>query len=184
MTPSTIRRYLHLGHALTSVALIVTGLLISFPDLRGSLVGGYGREILDWHLWVGWTFMALPPIALLLAARPILRDLQRRLGPPDPVYAWRKIHIVTTLVSSFLVGLTGVVLWVDWELSLAFVDAMLEIHIIITWILVFSIPLHVVLVWRKTVARLREMLGIDQIPGAGFPGDDDDFDPLQPGTEL
>ena len=179
MTPSTVRRSLHLGHALTSILLIATGLLISYPDLRGSLVGGYGREILDWHLWVGWVFMALPLLALAVAARPVLRDLRRRLGPPDPVFAWRKIHIVATLVLTFLVSLSGVVLWVDWKLPLALIDAMLEIHVITTWTLLFSIPVHVVLAWRKTVARVREMLGIDPVPGSGLSGDDDDFDPLQ-----
>jgi cytochrome b subunit of formate dehydrogenase len=183
MTPFTVRRSLHLIHALTTVLLIGTGLLISYPDLRGSLIGGYGREVLEWHVWVGWLFMGAPPLALALNARPLLRDLRRRLGPPDPVYAWRKIHIVTTLVLTFLVGASGVVLWLDLDLPLAFIDAMLEIHIVITWVLLVSIPIHVALAWRKTVARTREMLGIDPIPGSGFPGDDDDFDPLQPGAE-
>lgn len=181
MTPFTVRRYLHLFHSLTSIMLIATGLLISYPDIRGTLLGGYGREVLDWHLWSGWIFMGAPVLALALATRPILRDLRRRLGPPDPVYAWRKIHIVTTLILTFLVNATGVVLWLDFDIPLSFVDAMVEIHIIVTWILLFSIPLHVVLAWRKIVARTREMLGIDRVPGMDPVGDDDDFDPLQLG---
>ncbi len=186
MTPFTVRLLLHWTHALMSIALIVTGLLISYPDLRGSLIGGYGREILEWHLWAGWISMGAPALAMALSARPILRELRRRLGPPDPPYAWRKIHIVATLVLTFLVGASGVVLWLDFDIPLAVVDATLEVHIIVTWILIFGIPLHVVLSWRKTVSRTREMLGIDKVPGAGFPADgedddedDDEFDPLQ-----
>lgn len=182
VTPFTIRRYLHLLNALTTIALIFTGLLISYPDLRGSLIGGYGREILEWHIWAGWAFMAGPALALALGARALLSDIRRRLGPPDPVYAWPKVHTVGTVLLSLGVGASGIILWADLDLPIAFVDAMLQIHIIVTWILLITIPLHVVIAWRKAAQRLREMLGIDPVPG--FSDDDDDFDPMQPGAEL
>ena len=45
MNPGTLRRALHLLHAITALALVASGALIAFADLRASLVGGYGRVI-------------------------------------------------------------------------------------------------------------------------------------------
>ena len=78
MTPGAVRRALHAAHALTSVLLIATGLLLWDPDLRARFVGGYGREILEAHLWVGALLLGAPILAGLLAGRVLLRDLLRR----------------------------------------------------------------------------------------------------------
>ena len=63
MTPGAVRRALHAAHALTSVLLIATGLLLGYPDLRSALVGGYGRQILDGHLWIAWGFLGASVVA-------------------------------------------------------------------------------------------------------------------------
>jgi cytochrome b subunit of formate dehydrogenase len=159
MTPGAIRRALHGTHTLTCLLLIVTGLLVWDADLRARLVGGYGREILDLHVWIGWGFLAAPLLAALAAARPLLRDLARRLGPPDPPLVWRKVHIVGTLAMTFLLSVSGLLLWADLNLSLALLDASTEVHLATTWVLTASIPVHLVLARRKIVARVREMLG-------------------------
>ena len=93
---------LHAAHALTSLLLIATGLLLGYPDLRSALVGGYGRQILDGHLWIGWAYLGAPVVAGAVAGRPLLRDLARRLGPPDPPFVWRKLHIVASLAMTIL----------------------------------------------------------------------------------
>lgn len=160
MTPGPVRRALHATHTAASVLLIATGLLLSYPDLRGRLVGGYGREILDAHLWIGAALIAAPCVAGLLAGRLLLRDLVRRLGPPDPTFAWAKVHIVATLAMTSLLVATGLLLWLDFDLPTAVLDLATTSHVAATWLLVASIPLHVVLARRKIVARTREILGL------------------------
>jgi hypothetical protein len=125
MSLVAIRRALHHLYTLVTLLLIVTGLLLSEPDLRARLVGGYGREILDLHIWVGVGFVAIPVLALLAAARPLGRDLRRRLGPPDGV-TWRKVHTVFTLAAGAALGLTGVLLWLEPGMPLAVVDRLAQ----------------------------------------------------------
>jgi cytochrome b subunit of formate dehydrogenase len=158
MSLVAIRRALHHLYTLVTLLLIVTGLLLSEPDLRARLVGGYGREILDLHIWVGVGFVVIPVLALLAAARPLGRDLRRRLGPPDGV-TWRKVHTVFTLVAGAALGLSGVLLWLDPGMPLAVVDILLVVHEWTMWPLIAALAAHLVLAWRKTVARTREILG-------------------------
>jgi hypothetical protein len=83
----------------------------------------------------------------------------RRLGPPDPVWAWRKVHLVgTTLLSGLLIG-SGVLLWVDVDLPRRGLDAAVEIHVAATWAVAVSIPLHLALARRKIASRASELLG-------------------------
>ena len=42
-----IRWALHLVYALAVLVKVASGLLLTEPDLRAKLVGGYGREIMD-----------------------------------------------------------------------------------------------------------------------------------------
>ncbi len=170
MNPGGIRRGLHSGYALTSLLLIASGLLLWDADLRTRIVGGYGREILDFHLWVGWLFVALP-LLVLATARPLLRDLRRRLGPPDPPLAWPKVHIVGSLLAVSVLSATGVVLWADPELPLAWVDAMSALHLATSGLLTLSIPVHLVLARRKIASRSREILGRASADGPPSPFD-------------
>jgi cytochrome b subunit of formate dehydrogenase len=160
MTPGSVRRALQAAHALTSLLLIATGLLLGDPDFRSALVGGYGRQILEGHLWIGWGFLGAPAVAGVVAGRPLLRDLVRRLGPPDPPLVWRKIHIVASLAMTILLGASGWVLWMDLDLPLQALDATLELHVAATWLLAASIPVHLVIAWRKIVTRMGEILGL------------------------
>lgn len=169
-----VRRSLHISHAIMVVVLVVSGLLLGYPDWRARVVGGYGREILDVHVWVGWAFLAVPALALAMALRGLLRDLARRLGPPDPPWAWAKVNIVTGSLFSALLIVSGVLLWIEADLPIWLIDASLEVHIVLTWALVVSVPLHVVMARKKIVSRTREILGLGGPPELGFPVDDDD----------
>ena len=173
MSLVAIRRAFHHLYTLAALLLIATGLLLAEPDLRARLVGGYGREILDLHIWVGVGFVAVPALALLLAARPLWRDLRRRLGPPDGV-TWRKVHTVFTLAAGAALGLTGLLLWLVPEMPLAAVDTLLTVHEWTMWPVIAALVAHVVVAWRKTVARTREILGRETEPFLPF--DDDAFE--------
>jgi hypothetical protein len=175
MSPVGIRQALHHLYTLALLLLFMTGLLLGLPDLRARVVGGYGREILDIHLWVGWFFLGLPVLVLLLAARPLLRDLLRRLGPPDGV-TWRKVHTVLTLVAGLTLGATGLVLWLDWAFSLVMTDVAVEVHEILSYLVIGILVLHLVAARRKIVARGREILSGEQEPLFPFEFEDEDED--------
>ena len=157
--PGIVRRWLHHVQAVAVLALLASGWMIGDPDLRGRLVGGYGREILRVHLWVGWVLLAAPVLALTLAARPLLRDAARRLGPPDPFWAWRKVHLAATTALSAALCASGVLLWADVELPRGWLDATLAVHLSATWALAASIPLHLFMARGKIAARAGELLG-------------------------
>ena len=159
MRVGVVRRGLHHVHAVATLLLLASGWLVADADLRARLVGGYGREILQAHVWIGWALLAAPILALALAQRPLLRDVMRRLGPPDPVWTWRKVHLVGAAVLWALLIGTGVILWADVDLSRRGLDAALEIHVAATWAVVISIPLHLALARGKIAARTGELLG-------------------------
>jgi cytochrome b subunit of formate dehydrogenase len=159
MTPARIRCALHLTYALAVLVKVASGLLLTEPDLRAKLVGGYGREIMDIHLWSGWIFLGAPLLALALGTRPLLRDLRRRLRRPDGI-TWRKIHIVVTLSVGIILSLTGVLLWLDLELPLAFADLMVEVHDLLIWVVIAALSAHLVAARRKILLRTRRILGL------------------------
>ncbi len=141
---------------------MASGLLISYPEMRGRLVGGYGSQILDVHLWFGWAYLAVVLLIPLLAPTALARDVRQRLGPPDPALSWKKIYLVCTLLAATLVTASGLLLWLELRASSAVQEAALQVHLGVTWYLLASIPMHLVLARRKIVARTREILGIDR----------------------
>ena len=162
------RQALHGAHALTAVVLILTGWLIGYPDLRGRLLGGFGRELLDVHLWAGWAFLLAPLVALALARGALLGDLGRRssgLGP-GPAWTWPRLHLIASLAVSVLLGASGLVLWIGVDLEARWLDLALWFHEVCTWILAVSIPVHLVAARRRMVAVFRSWLGRDEDPEA------------------
>jgi len=172
MTPATKRRLLHAAHGVTALALLATGFLIQWPDLRAKIVGGYGRELAEIHLWFGWAFAAVPLLALA-AAGALWADLRRRLGPPDPI-TWRKLHIVVTLASGALLGVSGIILWGFPELPLVVQDVSLEVHIWATWIITATLPVHLVAARPKIAERVRLLRGGEPPPLFEFVDEDPD----------
>jgi hypothetical protein len=155
VTPGPVRRALHHVHAATALGLAATGWLVGSPELRARIVGGFGRELLDLHVALGLAFLAAPAAALLLAGRALVADARRRLGPPDPPWAWRKVHLASTLVLAALLGASGLVLWRDPGLPPAALDASLAVHEVSTWVLVLALPVHLVAARRRIAERWR-----------------------------
>ncbi len=159
MTPARIRFALHLLYALAVLVKLASGLLLTEPDLRAKLLGGYGREIMSIHLWSGWVFLGAPLLALALAARPLLQDLRRRLGRPGGI-TWSKTHMVVTLSAGIILSLTGLLLWLDTGLPLAVIDLMLELHDVLIWLVIAALSAHLVAARRKILLRTRRLLGL------------------------
>jgi hypothetical protein len=154
-----IRWALHLVFAGSVLVKVASGLLLTEPDLRARLLGGYGREIMDVHLWSGWVFLGAPLLALVFAARPLLRDLQWRLGRPDG-FTWRKLHLIVTIGLGIVLSVTGVLLWVDLGLPLAFGDLMLEVHDVLIWVVIAVLAVHLFAARRRLLVRTRQVFGL------------------------
>jgi hypothetical protein len=122
-------------------------------------VGGYGRQIMDIHLWSGWLFLGAPLLALALAARPLLRDLSLRLSRPDGI-TWRKIHIVVTLGVGIVLSLTGLLLWLDPGLPRSVSDLMLDVHDLLIWLVIATLVLHLTATRRRILLRTRQIFGL------------------------
>lgn len=170
--PVLVRHVLHHLNAATAIVLMVTGVFLTLPDLRARVIGGYGREILDLHLWVGWVFLATPPVALLLARRDLLVALRERLSEGR---AWRRFHMASVLIAGFVLGLTGVILWLDLELSRVLADLVSNSHELLSWFVIAELGVHVVAVRRKTFERARMLLGLSP-PGNGENPEQDLFE--------
>jgi hypothetical protein len=145
------------AHAAGALGLLATGVLLGAPDLRATLLGGYGREVAAWHDAGAYLFLAAPVLAAALAARPLLADLRARLGPPDGL-TWRKLHIVLTLALSACLSASGLVLWAGEAVGAALYDGALVLHLAAAWARGVTLPLHLVAARRKLVARAREIL--------------------------
>jgi hypothetical protein len=64
-------------------------------------------------------------------------------------------HAVTVVV----LVVSGVLLWIEADLPIPLLDASLEVYLVLTWILGFSVPLYVFLARRRIGARTREVFG-------------------------
>ena len=171
MSGARARRLLHGVHVVTTVGLVATGVLIAWPDLRARLVGGYGRELGEIHVWLGWAFLAAPGLALAAAARPLLADLRGRFAAQDP-WRWRRAHVALTLGGGGVLGVTGVAAWAIEHLPVSLVDASLVLHSWVTWLVVAALPVHLVMARRKIAGRVREWLGAEPPPLFDFADDD------------
>lgn len=169
MSVALVRRALHASHALLTLALLVSGLLIGFPSARGRLVGGYGAQIGELHRELGLLWLVLPGLALLGAGVPLARDLRRRLGTPAGL-GWKKLHLAASLGTSCALGATGLLLWGDAALPRRWSDAAWTGHEAASWMLAGLLVLHVVAVRRKLALRL----------GLSTPEEGDQGDPLLP----
>lgn len=145
------RRALHAFHALGTLALLGTGLLIQWPELRSWVVGGYGREIVRAHLWIAWSYLAVPALLLVVTA-PLRAELARRLGRSER-RGWAAAHLLFTLLTGALLTLSGIALLLDDWLPLRGWYAARGLHSWATWAVTASLPLHLAMAWRARAAR-------------------------------
>ncbi len=157
------QRALHAAHLLTFVALLATGLLLLFPELRAALIGGYSLVVRSVHCWVGVAFVVLP--ATVLAAG----GLRALASAPTTVALralWRRLHVWGTVLMGVLFTVTGAVLWVDAGVSEAFHDGSRATHNWLTWAGAGLLGVHLL---ELAASRLGERVSardVRQAPGA------------------
>lgn len=160
IAPVAIRRGLHAAHAILTLVLAATGLLLAFPELRSAVTGGYGGLLVDLHLWGGVLFAASPLLALLLARPHLVEELRRRLGPPDP-WRWRKTHIVLSIVVVAGLSVSGAAMWLDTSLPTAAADLARFSHEAFTVVVLVALPVHLVAARAALAQRVRRWLGLE-----------------------
>lgn len=170
--PVYVRHALHHVYAIAATVLMVTGVFLTLPDLRARWIGGYGRQILEWHLWAGWVYLAAPPVALLLGRRDLLLALRERLSGDR---AWRRFHMTSVVLAGFLLSVTGVLLWLDVEMSRGLADLVSDTHEWLSWFVIAELGVHVIAAWRKTLERARWLLGFAPV-GTGEDPEKDLFE--------
>lgn len=159
MTVGPVRRGLHAAHAVMALALLATGLLILWPELRSRTLGGYGREVGEIHIYLGLAFAIAPLLAWLLAPRGLLANLWEQIDASGLRSRWRRTHIVVSIIASPALTLSGLVLWLGDDLPIVVWDGADLVHVVCHWVVTISLPLHVVVARRKIAERVRLMLG-------------------------
>ncbi len=155
MKPARIRRLVHDTNATVALALLLTGTLIGFPDLRAMLLGGYGHQLHDIHIWSGWTFVSVPLLGFVYKRKEIAAHLQRRLRPGRQNQL-RRVHLAGTLACCTLFGITGLVMWWEAGVPLIVLDAMLEVHIWLAWLMGATLLTHLYSARRGILGRTRQ----------------------------
>jgi cytochrome b subunit of formate dehydrogenase len=160
IAPVAIRRGLHAAHAVLTLVLAATGLMLAFPELRSAVTGGYGGLLVDLHLWGGVLFAVSPLLALAVARPHLVEELRRRLGPPDP-WRWRKTHIVLSIALVAGLSVSGAAMWLDASLPTAAADLARFSHEVLTVVILVALPVHLVAARVALVQRVRRWLGLE-----------------------
>lgn len=150
-------RALHAIHALGTLALLASGLLIQWPELRSWVVGGYGSAIARVHLWIGWAYLAAPALLLVVVAEPLRAELAQRLAR-SVRRSWASAHLLFTLAATALLGVSGILLLLDDWLPLHAWYAARSVHAWATWAVAATLLLHLVIAGRARAARERTQI--------------------------
>ena len=67
---------------------------------------------------------------------------------------------MVTLSVGIILSLTGVLLWLDPGLPLAFSDLMLDVHDLLIWVVIATLSAHLVAARREILLRTRRILGL------------------------
>lgn len=151
--PVAIARILaHAVHGFAFLLLVVTALLLTFPELRAEVTGGYALTLASLHRWIGVAFVALPA-ALLLSA-----GARRCLAPAEdggPGHL-RLVHTALVVALSAVFLLSGLALWARASVSSGVFDAARAVHLAAMWIALAALAAHLGEVgWRRVSLALR-----------------------------
>ncbi|MFN8544950.1 MAG: hypothetical protein U0807_12220 [Candidatus Binatia bacterium] len=147
-----IRWALHTAHAAATVALLVTGFLIEFPEARARLVGGFGPQISAAHDWTGVAFMVAPLLALLIARRALFQP--KEADGAGALLFWRRLHVVGSLGAGLLVSVTGMALWIADMLPTRLADGTALVHVGLAWLFAGALVAHLVAVMLGRLAAV------------------------------
>lgn len=147
--PGARYRWVHAIYACIVIVLIATAIPIQFPDLRASLIGGYGRSFATVHEWAGVAMLALPAVVLAVTPRKAVETILIRSYRREHL----RLHAVNlwfTLASGVLFVATGFLMWFPSRFPDAVVDTSADVHRILSYLLYVMVPLHLVIASKRT----------------------------------
>lgn len=134
--------WFHAYYSLVVIVLIATGLPIQLPDLRAQIFGGYGRLLAAVHEWAGIVMLALPCAAFALHPSRVVETVRIRSYRRESL-RFHAINLWFTIASGVVFIATGFVLWFQDRLPDRLVDISMELHLLFSYVLYVSIPIHV-----------------------------------------
>ncbi len=149
--------WLHFFYAVVALALVGTGLLIQFPDLRARFVGGYGQTLAWWHEWTGVAMLVLPVLWFVLAPSAAWDTIVLRSWRRDKL-ALHAVNLWFTIVSGTVFVITGFLLWFQRTLPDPVIDWSYVLHDVFSYALYVMIPVHIVISLGRTLRNLRARL--------------------------
>ena len=152
MRPSTIRRFVHDWYAALAMALLITGFLITYPDVRSAILGRYGFYMPEIHNWAGGLFIALPIIGAFFRGKENWAHLRRRMFHMKKIQ-WRQIHLSGTWIAGITFAISGFILWWEEGIPLVVLDAMFVIHLWLAWLFLFATLYHLIAARRAIFVR-------------------------------
>ncbi len=161
--PFEFRRWVHRLNGTAAIILLITGTLVTLPDLRIAIYGSGGKVLSDVHVWTGAVFVSVPLLVLLSSGGSVLSNLKKRIFGSKTVH-WRRVHLTVSLFSCFMMGLTGPIMWADsmWELPIALMDLLFLIHLSCAWIVGLTLPLHLWMARGAIVRVSKSWLGLNR----------------------
>ncbi len=170
--PGARYRWVHAIYAAIVLVLIATAIPIQFPDLRASLIGGYGRSFATVHDWAGVAMLALPVVVFAATPRRALETIVIRSYRREH-FRLHAVNLWFTLVSGLLFAVTGFLMWFPAQLPDAVVDASADVHSTLSYVLYVVVPLHLVIASKRTWEVLRGWAGarIGRRPRVELPAD-------------
>jgi len=157
--PGARYRWVHAIYAVIVTVLIASAIPIQFPDLRASLIGGYGRSFATVHEWAGVAMLTLPVIVFGATPRRALETIWIRSYRRDHL-RWHAINLWFTLVSGLLFIVSGFLMWFPGRLSDAVVDTAADVHSTFSYVLYIMVPLHLIIASKRTWQVLRDWAGV------------------------
>jgi cytochrome b subunit of formate dehydrogenase len=153
LSASLARPLLHTVHLVTFSVLLLTGLLLFVPGLRGAVTGGHSQLLRDAHRWGGVAFVVLPVVVVLVCsprhvfvapARRTIRTL------------WQGLHLGITCVIGGIFTVTGFAIWDKRLLSASVMEGSRALHDWLTYVAAVLLALHLVEVGLASLlARIR-----------------------------
>ena len=160
MKIANTQRRIHYVNTVAIIVLLLTGTLHTLPDLRSSLTGGYDQLVADIHVWTGAIFISFPFLLMTRTQGSLLGLLRLRIFK-DPVWHWRRVHLMLTVFVCLIQAIAGLLIWVDIRLPLpiTLVDTLFLVHRSGAWYLGLTLPLHMWMARKKIVKTTRRLIG-------------------------
>ncbi len=164
ITSFEIRRWVHRFVGTAVLVLLLTGALVTFPDVRTALIGGRGQLLSDIHMWIGFILIGAPIVALFMNGKEIYENIRQRMFEAE-THTWRRYHLSLTICISTLMALIGCILLIDSkviELPIVIMDLFFWIHLAGAWLLGGVLIIHLWMARRGIVRTLKQWFGLDK----------------------